>query len=85
MVQTWREGEKGGEGRREGGGEEVEGGKGKGERRQGKEKRKRKGRGDMEAYVPNIYIYIYIDNFPFSPQVWGEHSEPQLSLFCKLT
>ena len=26
-----------------------------------------------------IYIYIYIDNFPFSPQVWGERSEPQLN------
>ena len=50
LVQTWREGEKGGEGGREGTGGEVEGGKGKeGERRQGKEKRKRKGRGDMKA------------------------------------
>ena len=34
-----------------------------------------------------IYIYIYIiykhiDNFPLSPQVWGEHSEPQLLGEC---
>ena len=29
-----------------------------------------------QTYI-HIYIYIYIDNFPFSPQVWGERSEPQ--------
>ena len=34
------------------------------------------------THVPNIptyiYTYIYIDNFPFSPQVWGSLRSPQL-------
>ena len=25
----------------------------------------------IRTYQTNIYIHIYIDNFPFSPQVWG--------------
>ena len=32
----------------------------------------------------HIYIYIYIDNFPFSPQVWGERSEPQIQCIALL-
>ena len=34
--------------------------------------------GMMYIYGIRTYqTYIYIDNFPFSPQVWGERSEPQ--------
>ena len=36
----------------------------------------------IRTYHIYIYIYIkkYIDNFPFTPQVWGSLRSPQLSL-----
>ena len=36
------------------------------------------GQNAYTEYVRTIYIYIYIDNFPFSPQEWGSLRSPQL-------
>ena len=35
----------------------------------------------IRTYQTYIYTYIYIDNFPFSPQVWGSLRSPQLLLY----
>ena len=39
----------------------------------------------IRTYQTYLHINIYIDNFPFSPQVWGSLRSPQLSMSADAT